>query len=266
MMKFIRQGYGEFDATRAIGPAEWPHHDLFFVHRGRVVINFPLLDQTIELKRGAGVLIWPHTKFRGYACDRSARASIQHFRVEAGVPFPFRQLLGQRRGISRQLARPSHWLESCVDRSQEAVRLPMWGIEADMRSQLLLALILMEGGYLSPDFDADVPKRIDLVAMGAWLRENLSRGPGIGGMAERVGLSPSRFRTVFVAEHEMTAGEFLLLVREAEAKRLLVETAEPLKRIASALGYADAAVLNRAFKLRTGMTPATFRRRQRIIG
>jgi len=266
MVKFLRHGYGEFDAARAIGPAEWPHHDLFFVHHGRVRIDFPGLGREIELKRGMGVLIWPHTGFEGYVCGARARASIHHFRVEAGVSFPFRRLLGQRDGISRQLARPSRWLENCIERSQEIVRTPARGREAGLSSQLLLALVLAEGGYLAEECKREVPKRIDLVALEIWLRENFPRRPGIDGMAGRVGLSPSRFRTVFLAEHGMTAGEFLLSVREAEARRFLVETAEPLKRIAGALGYADAVVLNRAFKQRTGMTPAAFRRRQRIVG
>jgi len=265
MLKFIRQSYGEFNAARAIGPVEWPHHDLFFVHQGEVTLEFPSLRRTLRLKQGTGVLIWPCTHFRGHANTRSARASIHHFQVDSAPPRALPRLARQRHGVSLQLAPPSRWLEACVEQSQEMARSPGDEPGLDPRRQLLLALILAEGGYFPRKENASA-KRIDLAVLGAWLRENLRHRPGVNGIAKCAGLSLSRFRSVFVAEHAMTAGEFLLSVREAEAKRLLLETMEPLKAIADVLGYADAVVLNRAFKQRTGVTPAAFRRRHRIIG
>jgi AraC-like DNA-binding protein len=266
MIRFIREGFREFDRQRRVGPVQWPHHDHFFVHRGGMRLEFPDLGRAVDLGRGEGVLIWPLTRFHGGVRGKAARASIHHVEVNAGIGPPFSGMLHQRGGFSRQTAGPSPWLQECVEHlhalSQSREATP----DLDLRRQQLLGVILGEGGYLSPDdFPATRP-RFDLARLAAWLRDNLAHRQGIPGLAAQSGLSPSRFRAVFLAEHGITAGEFIMAVREQEACRRLAETAVPLKALASELGYADVAVFHRAFKSRTGQTPATYRRLHRIHG
>lgn len=130
----------------------------------------------------------------------------------------------------------------------------------------LLAHILADGGYLRGSNAPAAPARLDLLRLGDWLRANLPGNPGIPEMARHCGLSPSRFRTVFLREHGRSAGSFLLKVRAVEAERMLLETRQPLKAIAAALGYADAVVFLRAFKRHAGVTPNAFRQLHRANG
>jgi AraC-like DNA-binding protein len=263
-MKFVRQACGEFKSERTLGPAVWPHHDLLFVHQGRIELEFTGLDRAVTLARHTGVLIWPHTPFRGRILTLRARASIQHFLVSGGAPAPFDRLSGQRGGFSVQTAGPNAWVETCVRRLLEA-RDATTPEDAELRRRARLALVLAEGGFLG-GAGAAPPARVPVEPLRAWARAHLARNLAVADLARQADLSPSRFREVFWGEHGVTAGEFLRVLRCEEAQRLLAETERPLKEIASALGFADAVVFHRAFKARTGQTPGAYRRRNRIVG
>jgi len=265
MLRLLRSGYGHFSARRSIGPARWPHHDLFFVHRGAVVLEFPELEQRIHLSRGTGVLIWPQTSFRGQPVGNDARASIQHFAFSTKTTAPFDRLARSKEGFSRQGAPASVWLENCVDRLQHATTRPFDEEIAPLRA-LLLQVVLLEGGFLDYAARPVAEPRIPVAQLERWLQANLAANPTLPALAQFCGLSSSRFRSVFREQTGQTAGQFLRQIRDVEAKRRLVETPEPIKAIAAALGYASPAVFHHAFKLRTGQTPARFRRRESISG
>lgn len=265
MVEFIRQGFRTFSDREGLGPAAWPHHDLLHVHRGVIALEFPEVSRSIELKAGMGVLIWPHTRFHGRVGEGDdARASIQHFRILSRATGVLARLRRQRAGFCVSANGPSEWSTACVNRLQQLAT----DTRADAREArcALLTLILAEGRYAETKGSVRGPRRIELAPLERWLRAHLGELPVVSDLARQVDLSPSRFRTVFLAEHGRTAGEFIQEVREAEAKRWLMETREPLKAIAAALGYADAVVFNRAFKHRTGVTPARYRRERQIVG
>ncbi len=56
------------------------------------------------------------------------------------------------------------------------------------------------------------------------------------------------------------------LVRHERASELLHRTALPIKQVAAATGFRNEKSFIRAFRLRTGMTPAAFRRQSRLHG
>jgi AraC-like DNA-binding protein len=259
VLEFRKHGYRQFRPTQLIGPAKWPHFDLLFVHRGTVAMDFPGLSQALILAPQSGLLIWPNTHFQGRVVGRRALVSIQHFAVLASAREPFDRLLGKHNGFNRQAPLNGAWVEQCVRRALAMAEEE--GGEADHLSlrRSLLHLILMDGGYLS-DLKQNQAERIDKEALTRWLVTQLADNPGIPELAQWVGLSPSRFRTIFLQEHGLTAGRYLSICRMREAKRLLAETDEPIKAIATAIGYADAVVFHRAFKLRVGQTPAVYRR------
>jgi AraC family transcriptional regulator, arabinose operon regulatory protein len=79
-------------------------------------------------------------------------------------------------------------------------------------------------------------------------------------LAERVGLSQSRFLTVF---HELTGvspTRFIEYKRYLEACELLLTTSQSISEIAATLRYADAFHFSRKFKQNAGMSPRAFRR------
>jgi hypothetical protein len=185
MPHLIRRGYGEFGHRIGIGPAKWPHHDFLFIHHGHVSVEFPELAKTVSLAGGQGVLIWPHTEFRGQACRGRVRASIQHFRVEGDGDGPFATLADQQRGFRVTHGDPSDWLKRCVDRLQRA--------EGPVRIWLL-AVILAEGGLLAATGGLAGDTRIDLASLREWTRTQLAKSPRVPDLAARVGLSPGRLR------------------------------------------------------------------------
>jgi AraC-like DNA-binding protein len=222
-------------------------------------LEFPALGRTLALAAGQGVLVWPHTEFRGRVAGGRVRASIQHFRVGRGDGEPFTGLAAQRGGFAASAAGGNAaWLTRCMERLQRSTaRVRPW----------LLAVVLVEGGFLLPT--AKIPSagsRLDLATLADWIRAHLPENPGVPELAAQAGLSPSRFRAVFLTQRGLSAGKFVLTLRTEEARRLLAETREPLKVIAAKLGHADAVVFSRAFKRATGLTPAHYRRQHRIRG
>lgn len=264
MIRFHRHGYGIFDRKRTVGPAMWPHYDLLFVHGGRLSLEL-MGDHELILERGQGVLIWPHTPFHGRALTRQVRASAHHFEVERGVTDPFDPLMNQREGWSEQLRPTGREVERDVERALVLARHEEQSPRMLTMRRGLLALILAEGGFLETS-PTEQSLRIEVSSLETWVRSRLAENPGIAGLAQFAGLSPSRFRTLFKTEQGRTAGEFLRKIREVEARRLLTETNQPLKAIAAALGHADAVVFHRSFVSRVGETPARYRKRYRIAG
>lgn len=259
MPDFIRRGYGEFSLRHGIGPARWPHHDLFFVHSGQVTLEFPALERSLVLAAGQGVLIWPQTEFRGRVESGRARASIQHFRMRRGEGEPFARLAGQSAGfVASASDANASWLTRCIERLQRS---------SDAVQPWLLAVVLIDGGFLLPAAKiTPASDRLDRARLADWIRSHLPENPGVPELAALAGLSPSRFRAIFLSQEEVSAGKFVLAIRTEEARRLLAETREPLKAVAAKLGHADAVVFSRAFKRATGMTPAHYRRQHRICG
>jgi AraC-like DNA-binding protein len=264
MIRFLRHGYGMFDAAQPIGPAKWPHHDLFFVHRGEVALEFPELDRRLTLRRGQGVLIWPQTTFHGRAVSSAVRGSIQHFAATGSLLAPLEGCVRQKNGFSPQGAPACEDLEHDIDRAIGLGRQPRAARGAVRLA--LLALILTEGGFLETPPAARSGGRLELEGLRTWLQTHIAHNPGVADLAKTSGLSTSRFRAVFLDEHRRPVGEFLRDFRETEARRLLAETQQSLKEIAAALGYADAVVFHRAFKGRVGLTPGNFRRKNRVSG
>jgi AraC family transcriptional regulator, arabinose operon regulatory protein len=84
--------------------------------------------------------------------------------------------------------------------------------------------------------------------------------PSSTALAELVGLSQSRFLTLF---HELTGGSptrFIERKRHLKACELLLTTSQSITEIAATLRYADAFHFSRKFKQNAGVSPRAFRR------
>ena len=82
-------------------------------------------------------------------------------------------------------------------------------------------------------------------------------------LAHGCGMSPSHFTRVFRAVFGTSPIDWLRRRRITEAQRRLVESDDPIKRIAEQVGYADRFFFSRDFKQVTGRTPRQFRRDER---
>jgi AraC family transcriptional regulator len=82
----------------------------------------------------------------------------------------------------------------------------------------------------------------------------------IADVAAEVELHPAHVARVFREHHRMTIAEYVRMLRLDWAATQVMASEEPLSAIALRAGYADQSHFTRAFKLRTGLTPAQYRR------
>ncbi len=96
----------------------------------------------------------------------------------------------------------------------------------------------------------------------AYIRDNLDSRLRIGAVAAIVNLSPSYFSRAFKATKGMPYSHFVLLLRVARAKRLLLTTELPIAEIALSCGLADQSHLTRIFNRQVGTSPRAWRCRK----
>lgn len=80
-------------------------------------------------------------------------------------------------------------------------------------------------------------------------------------LAEIFNYSPDHMIRIFKQHLHQTPHQYLIGVRTAEAKRLLLSTDWPLEQIAAAAGFRDLTAFYRDFKQKTGISPGKWRRR-----
>lgn len=93
----------------------------------------------------------------------------------------------------------------------------------------------------------------------SYLRDSADPSVSIGRLADLCGISASHLMRAFKQTTGHTVHAFVESVRLEKARRLLSETALPIKAIAAALGFSTASSFSFAFRRATGGTPATYR-------
>lgn len=268
MIQFFDYGWGSVCPQRPIPLSQWDRFDLLCVHEGRLrLILERRWDQVLEA--GAGVLIYPHTRFEGAALGKACKVSVQHFGFDAGanialLPLLLRRLKGRKRGYEVLRMRRVDVVCRDIRRALELAFEPQDETVHAMRVAML-TLILAQ---LDP-LDADsMPSGPPVVweQLDAWLRTQLHRPITVEQMARQVGLSASHFRQRFRAWLGVPPGRHLHRLRLQEAMRLLRETDLPIKTIAQRLTYTDLPNFYRAFRAAVGITPARYRSRHTLRG
>jgi transcriptional regulator GlxA family with amidase domain len=118
-----------------------------------------------------------------------------------------------------------------------------------------------ELGDASPG-DADQPGlRLVYRAMDILLDE-MADPPGHVALAHRVGTNQARLAREFQTHLEMSTFEYPREQRLVRAQELLATTDLQVQQIAEAIGFKRAGDFATAFKLRFGVTPREYRRRQ----
>ena len=237
--------FGRINRRMPIGPVEWPFHDLFWIHEGRVSVTFPALSTRLDLVAPAGVLILPGTLFQGATIGAFATASICHFSlgrpVEPGYLLPHADEALHIQNLLR--------LSLHLARRERAEDLPR-------RKRLVLALLdsFTDG---TPSAPTDNEDRLAI----AWKQaaQNLHRMRTLADVAALLGISESTLRAMHRNAWHNSAGEHLRELRLQRAEELLVGTGKSLAEIATAVGYGHAATLGAAFRARRGKTPGEYR-------
>ena len=95
----------------------------------------------------------------------------------------------------------------------------------------------------------------------AWALDNLGQTLGVNELAVHAGMSVRNFARLFKDESESTPADFVELARIEAARRMLEDSATPLKRVAALAGFSDPNGMRRAFMRRLGVSPADYRSR-----
>lgn len=94
----------------------------------------------------------------------------------------------------------------------------------------------------------------------AWMEENLTSDLSVPALAARAGMSERTFLRHYAGDEGRTPAKAVEAIRIAAARRLLSETALPLKAVAARTGFASEAVFRRAFERVVALTPGDYRR------
>ena len=127
----------------------------------------------------------------------------------------------------------------------------------------LVMFLKRPGGQsqFSAPLAAQIAERSTIRDLQNWVLDNLAQPLSVEQSADRAGMSMRNFARNFKRETQLTPAEFVERARLDTARRMLEETKQPMKRIASVAGFGDASTLRRAFLRQLGVTPADYRHR-----
>jgi len=96
----------------------------------------------------------------------------------------------------------------------------------------------------------------------ALLEREFRSGAGVGDLAAELGVTPTHLTRCCKQACGRSAHDLLADRRIFEARRLLMDTDQPVGRIGASIGFASPAYFTRAFQHHTGHSPSAFRRMQ----
>ena len=97
----------------------------------------------------------------------------------------------------------------------------------------------------------------------AYIELRLATPLRVDGVAREAITSRRQLQRVFAAHGDTTVREYITRARMRRARRLVLESEEPLARIAAAVGYGHVSAFIKAFRIHCGTTPIELRRRHR---
>jgi two-component system response regulator YesN len=84
-------------------------------------------------------------------------------------------------------------------------------------------------------------------------------------VAAHVDRSPAYLSSLFTKRQGSSFRELLTAIRMKEAKRLLLETKQPIQDVAEKTGFYNANYFSRIFKVTTGLTPRMYRNQKKML-
>lgn len=137
--------------------------------------------------------------------------------------------------------------------------------EAERRIQEAMALVQREGLRL---LEAAAPGELDRGGLAPWqmrridahLAANLDGSVRVTDLAAIAKLSVSHFSRAFAASYGMAPRDHILNLRLEQARTMMLDSAEPLGRIAIACGFSDQAHLSNRFRRAFDISPNAWRR------
>lgn len=157
---------------------------------------------------------------------------------------------------------PQVELSGLIEAATRELDSPRPGAERAAQMHLgLIGVWLERQGAVTPNEAQPSDAARKLVARYVDLLERDFRtGHGIADFATALGVTPTHLTRVCRQTCARSAHDLLQDRRLYEARRLLADTATPVKDISDRLGFTSAAYFTRAFHQKTGKTPSAFRK------
>jgi transcriptional regulator GlxA family with amidase domain len=142
-------------------------------------------------------------------------------------------------------------------------------VEEDLGHELALAVarhlvvfLKRPGGQAQFSVTLALQKKAGRFAeLHAWIADNLSGDLSVASLAERVGMSERSFVRHYRTDTGNTPARAIEQLRVEAARRLLGDTALPIKRVASRCGFGTEETLRRSFLRAVAVTPHAYRER-----
>lgn len=193
----------------------------------------------------------------------SHKAEVSAAALELAANFAAGDYVGYHAGISRLLARLDHWpggIGAAQFRTLQAFLAAALGqdpIGAEDSAGLAGQLSEIGQQLLWGAGEKNEPIQQVVAYLHTHYRESVS----IGNLADLFGMSPNYLSTLFKAHIGIGFVKYLTNLRIGEAKRLLLQTQQPVKDIASACGYYSVSHFIKTFVRTEHCTPAEYRTR-----
>ena len=142
-----------------------------------------------------------------------------------------------------------------------------WPIGRSLSDPVADAYFIALGRLVSEALDSEAPLFLPtssdpvLAAALAWTRENLDTAR-MGEVARHVGLSERSLRRRFEAGLGMSWRNYVIQARLLRAMALLAEPGPSVLHVANVVGFDSLSSFNRAFRVRTGVTPSAYRKQR----
>lgn len=245
----LHHGIGAYAHEGRIGPAQWPHHDLIIVTRGRA--KFQTAQREFLCDGGDALIVPPGYLFEGTAREPGCVIWVQHFAFGHGKP-----------GLPDcpevwHGAATTDWARTLMREIHNRKSQPSG--ETDSLPHLLILLLMSLQKNAALGKPVTDPGLARVRAITDWLEHHPHPLPDLEVVAARAAWSPSHLRAEFRRCHGFSLGRHTRTLRLREATRLLCESNLPIKEIASRLGYGDVIAFHRAFTNFHGDTPARHR-------
>ena len=265
MIHCIKNSYGTIDKSMKIGPAQWPHFDLIFVHSGHIQLE--LTCKQIKLDTSQAILIYPKTPFVGHTITSTARISVHHFSFDDNGNFSsaVKSLVDRRSSYKIFQPYETNTLAKDIDRIVTLAHENVASANKNMCSLLMMLIITQLQSMRNYHYSKSSPSP-EFENLINWLNKNFANNITLNDMANEVGLSTSHFRAVFKKQMGISPGNYLLNIRFNESAKLLRETLMPIKKIARLIGYKDITHFYHTFNAKYKITPKTYREKHLPLG
>ncbi len=256
-------------------------HEFMYVKDGSVEMNYG--GERFLLNRGDIFYISPFVKnYISVRAERGFKTHCIHFDWTSGEPeYDFRAedfYMGavkdgerEKRLLARPDISPSDFNVPRLMRGAGAEAGELFGscyyayINAAPYSRLKLKAlftdITAELARLYSDGTPFIHPKV--AAAVGYIQKNYGRRVEVPELAEKYGLSPKYFGTIFKAATGRSVNEFTAETRLAAAKEMLVGSDMPVGEIAEKTGFGSLYYFSKCFKKHERATPSEFRRRSR---